>query len=56
MLFPQTWRQFCDPGTGVLRDPLGGCPNRARPVLCGGARLTRVPTRFLQASLLLPST
>jgi hypothetical protein len=21
MLFPRTWRQLCDPGSGVLRDP-----------------------------------
>jgi hypothetical protein len=43
MLFPQTWRQLCDPGSGVLRDPLGGCPNRARPVLCGGSAVNARP-------------
>lgn len=43
MLFPQTWRQLCDSGSGVLRDPLGGCPNRARPVLCGGSAVNARP-------------
>jgi hypothetical protein len=47
MLFPQTWRQLCNPGSGVLRDPLGGCPNRARPVLSGGSAVNARPHAIL---------